>query len=286
MQRDAKLSVATPTHGHLCLASRGTAVRLARFLHTPFMADASAARPQAVFEFKSATLPLIAVILKTADLGVLAQALDAQLADSPDFFEQEPVVIDLSLLQAQHEGTIDFAALRALLARHQTQPIAVRGGNDAQNAAARAAGLSLAAMPVTPAPKSPAPAPAPSSQAQVVREVPVPANGTLVIDRPLRSGQQVYARGGDVIVMAVVNFGAEVIADGHIHVYAPLRGKAIAGARGNTDARIFTTCMEAQLVAIAGIYKTSEVALPAHISGKAVTISLHDKSLVMDAIAS
>jgi septum site-determining protein MinC len=69
-------------------------------------------------------------------------------------------------------------------------------------------------------------------------------------------------------------------------VYAPLRGKAIAGARGNTDARIFTTCMEAQLVAIAGIYKTSEVALPAHISGKAVTISLHDKSLVMDAIAS
>ena len=248
------------------------------------MADAPAARPQAVFEFKSATLPLIAVILKTADLGVLAQALDAQLADSPDFFEQEPVVIDLSQLQSQGEGAIDFGALRALLARHQTQPIAVRGGSDAQNAAARAAGLSLAAMPVTPAPKSPAPAPA--AQAQVVREVPVPANGTLVIDRPLRSGQQVYARGGDVIVMAVVNFGAEVIADGHIHVYAPLRGKAIAGARGNTEARIFTTCMEAQLVAIAGIYKTSEVALPAHIAGKAVTISLRDKTLVMDAIAS
>ena len=248
------------------------------------MADAPAARPQAVFEFKSATLPLIAVILKTADLGVLAQALDAQLADSPDFFEQEPVVIDLSQLQSQGEGAIDFEALRALLARHQTQPIAVRGGSDAQNAAARAAGLSLAAMPVTPAPKSPAPAPA--AQAQVVREVPVPANGTLVIDRPLRSGQQVYARGGDVIVMAVVNFGAEVIADGHIHVYAPLRGKAIAGARGNTEARIFTTCMEAQLVAIAGIYKTSEVALPKHIAGKAVTISLRDKTLVMDAIAS
>jgi septum formation inhibitor MinC len=74
---------------------------------------------------------------------------------------------------------------------------------------------------------------------------------TLVIDRPLRSGQQVYARGGDLVVMAAVNFGAEVIADGHIHVYAPLRGRAIAGARGNTAARIFSTCMEPQLVAIA-----------------------------------
>ncbi|MFS2167718.1 septum site-determining protein MinC, partial [Variovorax sp. Varisp62] len=112
------------------------------------MADVSAARTKAVFEFKSATLPLIAVILKTSDLDVLAEALDAQLADSPDFFEQEPVVIDLSLLQEeQGEGELDFAALRGLLARHQTQPIAVRGGNAGQNAAARAAGLSVAAMP-------------------------------------------------------------------------------------------------------------------------------------------
>ncbi len=87
------------------------------------MADASAARAQAIFEFKSATLPLIAVILKTADLQLLAAALDAQLADSPDFIEQEPVVIDLSQLQAPEAGVpIDFAALRALLARHQTQP--------------------------------------------------------------------------------------------------------------------------------------------------------------------
>jgi septum site-determining protein MinC len=108
------------------------------------MADASAARTRAVFEFKSATLPLIAVILKTADLGLLAEALDAQLADSPDFFDQEPVVIDLSQLeQSDAAAGLDFPALRALLARHQTQPIAVRGGSDAQNAAARAAGMSV-----------------------------------------------------------------------------------------------------------------------------------------------
>ncbi|GAA4343217.1 septum site-determining protein MinC [Variovorax defluvii] len=250
------------------------------------MADASAARTRAVFEFKSATLPLIAVILKTADLDVLAAAMDVQLADSPDFFEQEPVVIDLSLLQeAEAPAELDFAALRALLARHQTQPIAVRGGSNAQNAAARAAGLSVTAMPVppTPSPRPPAP-PAQSPQPQIVREVPVPAVGTLVIDKPLRSGQQVYARGGDVVVTAVVNYGAEVIADGNVHVYAPLRGKAIAGARGNTEARIFTTCMEAELVAIAGIYRTSEVALPEQIAGKPAQISLDGKKIVMSAI--
>lgn len=250
------------------------------------MADASAARTKAVFEFKSATLPLIAVILKTADLKVLAEALDAQLADSPDFFEQEPVVIDLSLLQEeQAQADIDFAALRSLLARHQTQPVAVRGGSDAQNIAARAARLSITAMPVAPTPRPPAPpAEAPSEAPQIVREVSVPANGTLVIDKPLRSGQQVYARGGDVIVTAVVSFGAEVIADGNVHVYAPLRGKAIAGARGDTGARIFTTCMEAQLVAIAGIYRTSEVALPDDIAGKAAQISLDGKKIVMNPI--
>ncbi|WP_422088988.1 MULTISPECIES: septum site-determining protein MinC [Variovorax] len=256
------------------------------------MADVSAARTKAVFEFKSATLPLIAVILKTSDLDVLAEALDAQLADSPDFFEQEPVVIDLSLLQeAQGEsgeaaGDIDFAALRSLLARHQTQPIAVRGGNAAQHAAARAAGLSVAAMPAAPAPRAPAPpAEPPASEApQIVREVPVPANGTLLIDKPLRSGQQVYARGGDVVVTAVVSFGAEVIADGNVHVYAPLRGKAIAGARGNTEARIFSTCMEAQLVAIAGIYRTNEVALPDSVLGKSAQVRLDGKKIAIDPI--
>ena len=252
------------------------------------MADSSAARTKAVFEFKSATLPLIAVILKTADLAVLAEALDAQLADSPDFFEQEPVVIDLSVLQ--ETGTapdIDFARLRSLLARHQTQPIAVRGGSELQNIAARAAGLSLAAMPVSPAPRASAqePVAAAPEAPQIVREVPVPANGTLVIDKPLRSGQQVYARGGDVIVTAVVSFGAEVIADGNIHVYAPLRGKAIAGARGNIEARIFSTCLEAQLVAIAGIYRTAEVSLPANVLGKPATIRLDGKKLVIDPIA-
>lgn len=252
------------------------------------MNDASAARNRAVFEFKSATLPLIAVILKTTNLDVLRAALDAQLADSPDFFEHEPVVIDLSQLgAAELAAPIDFAALRAILARHQTQPVAVRGVGGAHAAAARAAGLSIAALPPPPMQQPRPPAPAPASPApRIVHEVPVPAGGTLLIERPLRSGQQVYARGGDVIVTDVVNFGAEVIADGHVHVYAPLRGKAIAGARGDGNARIFTTCLEAQLIAIAGVYRTSEVPLPAGVAGRAAKIRLIDDKLLMEAIAS
>jgi septum site-determining protein MinC len=96
----------------------------------------------------------------------------------------------------------------------------------------------------------------------------------LVIDKPLRSGQQVYAKGRDLVMLAMVNPGAEVIADGHVHVYATLRGKAIAGARGDTQARIFAQVMEPELLSIAGVYRTSENALPNDVLGKAAHVCL------------
>jgi septum site-determining protein MinC len=98
--------------------------------------------------------------------------------------------------------------------------------------------------------------------------------GALVIDKPLRSGQQVYARGRDLVLLAMVNAGAEVIADGHIHVYAPLRGKAMAGARGYADARIFALSLEPELLSIAGIYRTSDVPLPKNIWGHPTQVRL------------
>ena len=119
-------------------------------------------------------------------------------------------------------------------------------------------------------------------EVEVVREVLVPGHGAMVVDKPLRSGQQVYARGTDLVVLAMVSFGAEVIADGSIHVYAPLRGRAMAGARGNTAARIFTTCMEPQLVSIAGIYRTTEVAIPADIVGKPAQVRLEGEKLFFE----
>ena len=117
------------------------------------------------------------------------------------------------------------------------------------------------------------PPPAPQAPETVTTPVAVPL-GAMVIDKPLRSGQQVYAKGRDLVVMAMVNPGAEVISDGNIHIYASLRGKAIAGARGNTEARIFALCMEPELISIAGVYRTSENALPNDVLGLPAQVCL------------
>jgi len=251
------------------------------------MAAVPKAKESVVFDLRSAALTLIAVVLKTSDLAQLAEALDERFGDAPGLIDQDPVAIDLSQLPGD-AVEIDFPALIALLRRHKMVPVAVKGGSQAQLQAALAAGLSEAA-------DGPAPAAAPRTEpatapevvlTEVIHEVqvPAPAAATLIIDRPLRSGQQVYARGGDLVLLDVVNFGAEVIADGSIHVYAPLRGRAIAGARGNTAARIYATCLEAQLVAIAGTYRTAEIALPEDVRAKPAQVRLDGERLVVEAL--
>ncbi|WP_428422109.1 septum site-determining protein MinC [Methylibium sp.] len=239
------------------------------------------------FELKSAALMLVAVILKTTDLAALARALDERTADTPGLFEQDPVAIDLSQVR-EVQAPIDFPNLIELLRQRQMLPLAVRGGSDEQMAAARAAGLVEAPAGAGPAPaRAPALSPVPASPVtltEIIREVQVAAPGTMLIDRPLRSGQQVYAKGCDLVVLAAVNFGAEVIADGNIHVYGPLRGRAIAGARGNADARIFATCMEPQLISIAGTYRTTETPLPAEVLGKPAQVRLEGDKLLLEAL--
>jgi septum site-determining protein MinC len=244
------------------------------------MSVALAANAPATFEIKSAQLPLVALLLKSADLTRLAAEFAQRFGDMPDFFDHDPLLIDLTPLQAgvQAGCPVDFPALCALLRQHRLQPVAVRGGNEAQTAAALLAGL-IQANDATVQRGSAAPAPAATPVAEapaapVAAVSAAVAPGALVVDKPLRSGQQVYARGRDLVVMAMVNPGAEVIADGHIHVYAPLRGKAIAGARGNGEARIFAMAMDPELISIAGIYRTSETPLPASVQGKAAQVRL------------
>jgi septum site-determining protein MinC len=96
----------------------------------------------------------------------------------------------------------------------------------------------------------------------------------MIVDTPVRAGQRIYARGADLIVTAVVNSGAELIADGSIHIYAPLRGRALAGASGNAQARIFALSMEAELVSIAGIYRTFENGLPKELAKQPAQVRL------------
>ena len=252
------------------------------------------------FELRNATLALVALVLRTTDLSALADALEERFGQTP-LFDHDPVVLDLSQLEPDADP-IDFMALAALLRAHRMVLAGVEGGSAAQQEAALEAGLGETATLAPPAaPRAESSAgregaraaegAKPSKGAQGARSRPILRRRrpqlvpTLVIDRPLRSGQQVYARGGDLVVMAAVNFGAEVIADGHIHVYAPLRGRAIAGARGNTAARIFSTCMEPQLVAIAGIYRTTETALPADVLGKPAQVRLDGETLVVEPLA-
>jgi septum site-determining protein MinC len=211
----------------------------------------------------------------------VAQDLQTRLGDTPDFFDNDAVLVDLQHLEDQG-GPLDLPALVQLLRSFRMNPVALRPHNAAHEAAATLAGLFL----TTEARTLP---PSPATQ-EVVREVEVirevvrevtSGGSAMVVDKPLRSGQHVYAKGRDLVMLAMVNPGAEIMADGHIHVYAPLRGKAIAGAKGDTSARIFTNCLEAELLSIAGVYRTSDIPLPKEVAGKPAQVWLVGDKLAM-----
>lgn len=230
------------------------------------------------FEIKSAQLPLVALMLHVSDWEHVATDLLKEFGpqgECPDFFDHDALVIDFSHLDPDTPVT-DLVPLLRVLRICNLVPVAMRGASTQWMAAGLDVGLVEAPLDVHHH-RPVADVPVVTNVVQeivreVVREVPGPA--TMVVDKPLRSGQKIYARGGDLVVLAMVNQGAEVVADGNIHVYAPLRGKAMAGARGNTEARIFSLCLEPELVSIAGIYRTSENPLPADVHGKAAQIRL------------
>lgn len=247
-------------------------------------AGLSAGQAPASFEIKSAQLPLVALMLKSNDGDVLAADVLRQFGpqgESPDFFDHDALVIDFSQLDPE-QPLFDLVPLLKVLRSCSLVPVAARGASPEVMAAALAVGLVEAPPDVHR--NRPAPAVAEPQVVETVREVvhevvhevvrEIPGPSTMVVDKPLRSGQKVYARGCDLVVLAMVNQGAEVVADGNIHVYAPLRGKAMAGARGDTQARIFSTCLEPELISIAGVYRTSENPLAPDVQGKAAQVRL------------
>ena len=236
------------------------------------------------FDLKSAQLPVLSVVLRSTDMQALTQDLASRLADDPDFFDNDPVLIDLSQVREAGES-IECVALVDALRAHRTVPVAVRGGSPGQMEAAHALGLT-AAPDATPIRRAEPEIHEIIREVEVVHEVEIPAPqaDALIVDRPLRSGQRVYAKGTDIVVLDIVSYGAEVIADGNVHVYAPLRGRAVAGASGNTSARIFSTCMEPQLLSIAGIYRTIETDLPADVSGKAAKVRLEGEKIIIEPV--
>ena len=240
------------------------------------MSVSSTGQSPVSFEIKSAQLPLVALFLKTEDWVALRADLLQKFGptgESPDFFDHDALVIDFSHLPADLPSQ-DIVPLLQALRRCRLVAVALRGANAAWMAEGRKVGLVEA---VADAPRvRPQAVAAEAVVHEVIREVTHEVAGplTMVIDKPLRSGQKVYARGGDLVVLAMVNQGAEVVADGNIHVYAPLRGKAMAGASGNVNARIFSLCLEPELISIAGIYRTSENPLAAEVQGKPAQVRL------------
>jgi septum site-determining protein MinC len=266
-------------------------------------------------EFKSATLYAIRVVLQHPDTKDLIKALKKRMADAGAFYENEPVVIDATRL----DEVIDWLPLLEAFKKHKLPVIGVvaQGDNLAQ---AQACGLTPVDLSAAPARHASDTRTAASVAEPVTSSLPTPeasentteadpsaaqsvanstaattdsaspaapassAAPTMVIKGPLRSGQRVYARNSDLIVMGVVSRGAEVIADGNIHIYGPLRGKAMAGARGDVAARIFTTGFDAELVAIAGIYRVIDTKLSPELHQKPVAIQLEKDALLINAL--
>ena len=239
-------------------------------------------------EIKISTVVAISTILHSADPMAIDAALKQMTGGVADFFEDEFAVIDIASI-AEEASQVDWEALVRLLKKYRLNAVAVRGAPAGLHDIIRAHDLFLddgssgvrdhaaAQSPAAAQRAEPAPVPvvAALAPAPVVPVPPAPALAqAMIIDTPVRAGQRIYARGTDLIITAVVNNGAEIIADGSIHVYAPLHGRALAGASGNAGARIFALQLEPELVSIAGVYRTFDEGVPADMARTPVQIRL------------
>ncbi|MEA3638602.1 MAG: septum site-determining protein MinC [Lamprobacter sp.] len=235
------------------------------------------AKTEPAFELKAAAFILPVIRLLRLDMDAVEAQLMPKVKQAPAFFQNTPVVIELSALPSADED-VGFPQLVGLLRGLGMIPIGVRGGSAPQHEAAKAMELAILSDTAKP-PRSETgedvalgmPVAGPSDDTQIGVEP-----GSHFIDRPVRSGQRVYAAGGDLTVIAAVNSGAELMADGNIHVYAPMRGRAIAGLHGDTKARIFCSDLQAELVSVAGHYRVSD-SIPANLKGCRTQVFLdHD----------
>jgi septum site-determining protein MinC len=219
-----------------------------------------------VAELKSGTFTLPTLCLTGLDLEAIDELLHERVAKAPHFFRNTPVVLDLSQSGGSDENAGLAIAIGAIRG-YGLVPIGVRGGSDEQREQARL--LELAVFPQSRhlKPSSPQARPAP------------PGVPTRVVESPVRSGQRVYAKGGDLVLLAPVSSGAEVVADGHVHAYAPIRGRVLAGVLGDQNACIFCKDLNAELISIAGRYKVNEDLEPKY-TGRQVSVSLKGDALI------
>lgn len=217
------------------------------------------------FRLRGANFNLLVLRLLDPQVDRIVPALGDQFRRAPGFLRFAPIVIGLGELTAAPEE-IDFPALIDGLHGLEIVPIGTHGGTPELRNAAVAAGLPPLRLagkdgpeeaPAAEAPR-PEPAAAPPPPAPPPPAAPGLARPTMIVDQPVRAGQRIWAQNADLVVTATVNPGAEVIADGNVHVYGALRGRAIAGGASNMEARIFALHFDPELVSIAGYYAVRE----------------------------
>jgi len=208
-------------------------------------ASSLAVEQKPCFQFKTHFLPCTVLQILYYNDTLLERQLSTTLSNSPSFFTDLPVIIDLDKMKSQ--DTLDFVQLKEILLTNKMILVGVRGGNEAQHLSAAQAGL-----PLLPASKLSMTEVKPTKKEEPIMRL------TKLVTTPIRSGMQVYAKDSDLIVTAAVSQGAELLADGNIHVYGPLRGRVLAGVQGNLQARIYCSVLDAELVSIAGYYLTKE----------------------------
>ena len=231
--------------------------------------------------------PLTVLRLRSADLALIERQLRVKIAQLPHLFLQAPVLLDLGALEEASPLTI--IDIVTVLKMCKLIPVAATNVPIALRGAIADSGLGILQAPVAPArPKAPdgaaavaaaAPAqpvpPAPPPARQAPAPQPAPFGGPMVVRQAVRGGQVVYAQNNDLVVLAPVNAGAQVIADGHVHIYSTLRGRAVAGANGLPGARIFVQKLEAELIAVCGSYIMAEE-IPPQLRGRAVQAYLEN----------
>ncbi|MGV8917604.1 MAG: septum site-determining protein MinC [Pseudomonas sp.] len=226
-----------------------------------------------VFQLKGSMLAITVLELARNNLESLDRQLAAKVALAPNFFSNTPLVLALDKLPAG-EGAVDLPGLMRVCRHHGLRTLAIRANRIEDIAAAIA--IDLPVLPPSGARERPLD---PAPEVEVVKKKPEkPPEPTIkptkIITSPVRGGQQIYAQGCDLIVTAPVSPGAELLADGNIHVYGPMRGRALAGIKGDTKARIFCQQLGAELISIAGHYKVSEDLRRDPLWGTGVQISL------------
>ena len=234
-----------------------------------------------VIDIRYSEVGMVRVRIRTTDPGAIANELAGRVAAAPHFFRRIAVCLDLSAL----EKTPEVAEIHAVIeAVRRVGMLSVGLAGDVVELETAASALNLPILSSFRTPTRPAPVLEPEQAAPTTPE-PAPALApadsnvsTLIHNQPVRSGQRIYARNRDLIVNAGVAAGAEVIADGCLHIYGPLRGRAMAGARGDPAARMFCQAFDAELVSIAGVFRVFET-IPAELAGMPVQAWLAGEDL-------